>query len=213
MQHWHTSQPTVQTCVKITDDGIKDIVEKIGNKLKTLSYCDCNRCTNTALQSIVDHCPNLVELHAGYAGISKIPHNIGQRLTKLEALYLSFNDIKTLPPSIALLYEKDDADLQVVPNPLEDPPLHIVEEGTKAISKYFLHQYIDTLQSDTAEPAENSNAVPADVPLSPQVVTEVIPEPVPGQQSSSQDREKKFVLEIDPGDLSGVAVRVTISKV
>jgi Leucine-rich repeat (LRR) protein len=152
----------VNGCVKITDDGIQAIVEKIGNNLTHLGYNNCNRCTDAALQSIVNHCPNLAYLDFDNAGVSKVPHNIGKRLPKMEYLCLTNNNIKSLPPSIAL-FEKD-AYIKFDGNPLEDPPFDIVKEGVEAVEAYFLHQYIDaSLKSGAEEPAENSNARPAEV--------------------------------------------------
>jgi bacterioferritin-associated ferredoxin len=66
----------VYGCDQITDDGITAIVEKIGKNLTEIGYSRCNRCTDAALQSIVNHCPNLTYLRADNAGVSKIPHNL-----------------------------------------------------------------------------------------------------------------------------------------
>jgi hypothetical protein len=57
-------------CVKITDDGIEAIVEKIlGDNLKRLHYdTNCNRCTDSAFRAVVWHCPNLEYLYANNTG-------------------------------------------------------------------------------------------------------------------------------------------------
>jgi hypothetical protein len=49
----------VSRCVNITEDGIQAIAEKIGKNLDSLYYIGCNRCTDAALQAVVQHCPNL----------------------------------------------------------------------------------------------------------------------------------------------------------
>lgn len=113
----------VKNCVKITDRGIKAIVEKIGNNLKVLVYGFCNRCTNASLQSVVQNCPNLEQLFANNIGITKIPETIGHNLSKLTVLGLSNNGIKTIPPSIALLSDK--LYFNVACNPLQDPAVQV----------------------------------------------------------------------------------------
>ena len=191
----------VTNCDQITDDGIKAIVEQIGKNLEILSYDDCNKCTNAALQSIVDHCPNLDRLYARNAGVSKVPHDIGQRLPKLEDLDLSKNDIKTLPPSIANVVE-----ILIDENPLEDPPLSIVEEGQNAILKYFEDN--GTLPSSKTEPPNHS----------PERSPVLAPVPVSEEKSSSlQERKRKYVVEIDhqlfdPEDFDGINVLHSLEK-
>jgi hypothetical protein len=126
----------VYGCVKITDDGITAIVEKIGNKLTYLGYGNCSRCTDAALQAVVHHCPNLEALGADNAGITHIPESIGQDLPRLELLYLSNNRIERLPPSITLL-DKLEEYFYISENPLQHPPLEIAEQEIQAISEYF----------------------------------------------------------------------------
>jgi hypothetical protein len=122
-------------CVKITGDGIKDLVEKIGKKLKILYYSDCNRCSDAALQAVVEHCPNLEELRADNTGMTQIPENIGDKLRNLSTLSLKDNRIKILPLSIADLDIK--LDLSMDGNLLEFPPEQTVKKGMAAIHKYF----------------------------------------------------------------------------
>ncbi len=181
----------------ITHDYITAIVEIIGNNLKTAQF-SCTNCSDAVLQSIVNHCPNLEELFLENAGISKIPHNIGLRLPKLQRLYLGHNRIKTLPPSLVLLYiengpenEIETTHFFITGNPLEDPPIHIAMEGIKAISKYFFKQYVDTFQSGTKTDNSNSGSVDDAPPSAP-------PDPISRQQSSSQQvRKRKYIVEVD----------------
>ena len=72
----------------------------------------------------------------------------------MESLWLlSNNNIKTLPPYIVLVLNED---LRFDGNPLEDPPLDILNEGSKAMFKYFFNQYLYTLQSSNiAQPTDN----------------------------------------------------------
>jgi Leucine-rich repeat (LRR) protein len=128
-------------CEKITDDGIKAIVEKIGKKLKILSYSNCNRCTDSALQAIVQNCPNLSTLAAENAGITQIPEAIGKNLPQeLGDLYLENNDIKTISPavlsSILALLRKGGL-LMISGNPLQDVPTEVLEGGNSAILKHL----------------------------------------------------------------------------
>ena len=144
----------VSGCDQITDDGITAIVEKMGKNLMYFSFIHCTKCTGAAFQSIVGHCPKQEQLCDNNVGICKIPHDIGQELPKLESLWLlSNNNIKTLPPSIVLVLNED---LRFDGNPLEDPPLDILNEGSKAMFKYFFNQYLYTLQSSNiAQPTDN----------------------------------------------------------
>ena len=98
---------------------------KIGNNLNTLHYSGCNRCTDASLRKVVQHCPNLVELWADDTGVTQIPESIGQDLPELrEELCLENNDIKTIPPSIALLrHVHTKRGLRIsAGNPLQHPP-------------------------------------------------------------------------------------------
>ena len=74
---------SVERCHQITDDGITAIVEKIGSNLKVLDYSGCNRCTDAALQAVVQHCPNMEYLYADNTGITEIPDSIGHDLPKI----------------------------------------------------------------------------------------------------------------------------------
>jgi hypothetical protein len=98
----HLDSLTVGGSLRITDEGIIGIVEKIGNNLKSLNYSGCKRCTDAALQAIVQNCPSLECLRAANSGITSIPKNIGHRLPKLTELDLANNKIKTIPWSIKL---------------------------------------------------------------------------------------------------------------
>ena len=131
----------VPGCVKITDYGIKAIVEKAGPFLTNIDISGCNRCTDATLQVVVQRCPKMEYLHAGNAGITQIPETIGQDLPNLWALGLESNKIERLPPSIALL--DSTMYFHISNNPLQDPPLHIAERGMEAISDYFTHAYIE----------------------------------------------------------------------
>jgi Leucine-rich repeat (LRR) protein len=126
----------VEGCFKITDDGIKAIVEKIGNNLTNLTYGYCSGCTDAALQAVVKHCPNLEYLNADKAGITHIPESIGQDMQKLSSLLLSYNRIERLPPSITLLVDTLDH-FHISGNPLQHPPLDIANQGIYVISTYF----------------------------------------------------------------------------
>jgi len=72
----------------------------------------------------VQHCPNLVELWADDTGITQIPESIGQELPELRELCLENNNIKTIPPSIALLrHAHTKRGLRIsAGNPLQHPP-------------------------------------------------------------------------------------------
>jgi hypothetical protein len=94
---------SVRGCDMITDDGIVPIAEKCGQQLKSLGYNSCKKCTDAALESIVNNCHQLERLYARDCGISTIPENIGYKLTKLKKLYLSNNKITKIPFSLTLL--------------------------------------------------------------------------------------------------------------
>jgi len=87
----------------ITDDGIVPIAEKCGQQLKQLYYSACKKCTDAALESIVNNCNQLEYLYATNCGISTIPENIGYDLPNLKVLNLSNNKITKIPPSLTLL--------------------------------------------------------------------------------------------------------------
>jgi Leucine-rich repeat (LRR) protein len=127
----------VPGCDQITNDGIQAIVEKIGNNLRQLSYDNCNRCSNAALQAIVQHCCNLEELYASNTGIAQMPDSIGQKLPKLYVLDLQDNNIKRLPPSITLLRNDTLEEFRISGNPLEDTPADIAEKGIDAICEHL----------------------------------------------------------------------------
>jgi hypothetical protein len=93
----------VTGCDMITDNGIVPIAEKCGQQLKSLGYNSCKKCTDAALESIVNNCHQLERLYARDCGISTIPENIGYKLTKLKKLYLSNNKITKIPFSLTLL--------------------------------------------------------------------------------------------------------------
>jgi hypothetical protein len=90
-------------CDLITDDGIVPIAEKCGPQLKGLHYSGCKKCTDAALESIVNNCHQLDGLYASDCGISTIPENIGYDLPNLKQLYLTGNKITKIPVSLTLL--------------------------------------------------------------------------------------------------------------
>ncbi len=87
---------TVGGSVRITDDGIIGIVGKIGNNLTSLDYSGCKRCTDAALQAIVQNCPNLEHLYANNSGITSIPKTIRRQLPKLKSLHLAVLYVESL---------------------------------------------------------------------------------------------------------------------
>jgi len=141
----------VTGCHQITDDGITAIVEKIGNNLAYIGYSKCNRCTDAALQAVVQHCPNLLRLFAENTGITELPNSIGYDLPKLEILYLINNRIKRLPPSITLL-ANTLKHFRIDGNPLQHPPLKIAKKGIKAISEYFPPRPVEKIDYKTSLP-------------------------------------------------------------
>jgi hypothetical protein len=132
----------VNGCDMITDDGITAIAEKCGQQLKTLEYSACTKCTDAALKSIVNNCNQLEELDAENCGISTIPENIGYKLTNLQYLDLSDNNITKIPVSLILLKDtlalKDKDDFDIDDNdPLQVPPSEVAYQGLAAIWRYF----------------------------------------------------------------------------
>jgi Leucine-rich repeat (LRR) protein len=132
----------VSNCDMITDDGIVPIAEKYGQQLKELEYSDCTKCTDAALKSIVNNCNQLEKLGAIDCGISTIPENIGYKLTNLQYLDLSDNNITKIPVSLILLKDtlalKDKDDFDIDDNdPLQVPPSEIAYQGLAAIWRYF----------------------------------------------------------------------------
>jgi hypothetical protein len=127
------------TGCEITDDGITAIAEKCGKQLKTLSYSLCKKCTDAALESIVNNCNQLEYLRANDCGISTIPESIGYKLTKLKKLDLSDNKITKIPVSLILLKDtlKDKDNFGIDDNPLQVPPSEIADQGIAAIERYF----------------------------------------------------------------------------
>ena len=107
----------VTGCDMITDDGIVAIAERCGQQLKQLYYRNCNKCTDAALESVVNNCHQLKKLGAGNCGISTIPENIGNQLTNLKYLNLSNNKITKIPPSLAILLEQDKFAFYITNNP------------------------------------------------------------------------------------------------
>jgi Leucine-rich repeat (LRR) protein len=127
----------VSGCDQITDDGIKAIVEKIGNKLTYLDYSGCTRCTDAALQAIVQHCPNLRVLNADNTGITQIPESIAYgMLPKLRRLNLRKNKIETIPLRMIRFFIENIYYFHIDDNPLIEPPLQTVQQGMKAIVAY-----------------------------------------------------------------------------
>jgi len=126
----------VSRCVNITEDGIQAIAEKIGKNLDSLYYSGCNRCTDAALQAVVQHCPNLVELWADDTGITQMPESIGN-LPKLRELCLENNGIKAIPPSFTLL-RHTLRDFRISGNPLQHPPppLEVAQRSIKEKQHY-----------------------------------------------------------------------------
>ena len=121
----------------ITDDGIVGIAEKYGQQLKILSYDECTKCTDAALESIVSHCNQLEELGAKNCGITTIPENIGFQLTtNLKYLNLSCNKITKIPLSLSVLIDTLET-LNIEENPLQQPPSDIANQGLLAITMYF----------------------------------------------------------------------------
>ena len=104
----------------ITDDGIIAIAEKCGQQLKVLYYPNCKKCTDAALESIVNHCNQLERLYAMNCGISTIPKNIGFDLPNLKELYLSNNNITKIPPSLTILLEQDTFVFYNINNPVKN---------------------------------------------------------------------------------------------
>ena len=127
----------VNFCEMITDDGIIPIAEKYGQQLKILSYDECTKCTDAALESIVSHCNQLEELGAKNCGITTIPENIGFQLTtNLKYLNLSCNKITKIPLSLSVLIDTLET-LNIEENPLQQPPSDIANQGLLAITMYF----------------------------------------------------------------------------
>jgi hypothetical protein len=121
----------------ITDDGIVGIAEKYGQQLKILLYSECTKCTDAALESIVNNCNQLEILYAENCGISYIPENIGTKLRNLQYLDLQNNKITKIPPSLTLLKDTlKDEYFVISGNPLQEPPIEIVDQGFAAIERY-----------------------------------------------------------------------------
>jgi len=151
-------------CDKITDNGIKAIVENkvLGKTLKGLDYNACNGCSDAALQAVVQNCPNLEWLYAQNTGITHIPKSIGQDLPRLKQLDLSNNNIERLPPSIITLLSNKLEDFNISSNPLQHPPIetitdslyagYISQQGIEAISEYFTSRPVVQVDSKTALP-------------------------------------------------------------
>jgi hypothetical protein len=122
----------------ITDDGIVPIAEKCGQQLKQLSFSYCKKCTDAALKSVVNNCNQLEGLDANDCGISTIPENIGNKLTKLKQLDLRHNKITKIPVSLLTLLKDTLKDVDISGNPLQVPPSEIAkQEGFAAIKRYF----------------------------------------------------------------------------
>jgi hypothetical protein len=129
---------SVNGCEMITDDGIVPIAEKCGQQLKQLSFSYCKKCTDAALKSVVNNCNQLEGLDANDCGISTIPENIGNKLTKLKQLDLRHNKITKIPVSLLTLLKDTLKDVDISGNPLQVPPSEIAkQEGFAAIKRYF----------------------------------------------------------------------------
>ena len=88
---------------------------------------------------LVSHCNQLEILNAYDCEISTIPENIGYKLTKLKKLDLSYNKITKIPVSLTLLKDtlKEAYAFDIEDNPLQEPPIEIVDQGFEAIERYF----------------------------------------------------------------------------
>ena len=86
----------------ISDAGITAVAKK-NNKLRSLSYSECTRVTDAALEVITNECPLLEQLGAMGCGHFKLPFDFGTKLPNLKALDLSDNNLSTLPESFGQL--------------------------------------------------------------------------------------------------------------
>jgi Leucine-rich repeat (LRR) protein len=86
----------------ISDAGITAVAKK-NNKLRSLSYSECTRVTDAALEVITNECPLLEQLGAMGCGHFKLPFDFGTKLPNLKALDLSDNNLSTLPESLGQL--------------------------------------------------------------------------------------------------------------
>ncbi|CAI8597603.1 unnamed protein product [Vicia faba] len=93
----------------------------------------------TALPDSICQCRSLVELDASFNNLSYLPTNIGE-------LDLSNNQIRALPDTFGYLDNLTKLNLEQ--NPLEVPPVEIVNQGVEAILTFMTKRWIDILQEE-----------------------------------------------------------------
>lgn len=113
-----------------------------GNKLKTLP------------ETFFACCPNLRWLDLRNNSLTVLPSSI-EKLKSLRTLLLEGNQLTTLPLQLGRLQLTG---LNLSRNPLQSPPKHIIEHGTKAVLKYLRELLNETAEGGERETSDSDDS-------------------------------------------------------
>jgi Leucine-rich repeat (LRR) protein len=114
-------------------------------QIESLVFLDISSNQIEALPDQIGNLQNLQSLLMNHNKIQMLPDSIGY-LVNLKTLWFGYNHIAKLPNEIVNLkklewnFQKYDSSLSTIfsNNPINDPPIEILEQGFNAIVNYFL---------------------------------------------------------------------------
>ena len=121
------------TALGLSFNKLKILPESLGN-LTNLNDLNLNNNQLTNLPKSLGNLTNLTELDLHWNNLTNLPESLGN-LTNLTELDLHYNNLTKLPESLSNL--NNLIRLSLHNNPLVEPPIEIIQQGTKAIINYL----------------------------------------------------------------------------
>jgi small GTP-binding protein len=113
------------------------------SELKNLTQLNISYNKLTSLPPEISELKNLTQLNISYNKLTSLPPEISE-LKNLTQLYISYNKLTSLLPDILELglaikwkYQFREKGIFLEGNPLENPPIEIVQQGREAVINYF----------------------------------------------------------------------------